>query len=126
MKVRPKFNKLVPILFVEDLESEISFYTTLGFEISYQGEEFPGFVGLRHGDIEFGLEKKENFDPQKAKQSFIWQMGTDNFSKVIEICKENAIEYTAPKQYWEKMDAWEMIIKTPNGYNLQLEKTGKD
>ena len=30
------------------------------------------------------------------------------------------------KTIWAEMDAWEMTIKTPNGYNLQLEKTGKD
>ena len=60
MKEKPNFNKLVPILFVKDLESEISFYQTLGFEITYQGDEFQGFVGLKHGDIEFGLEKKHD------------------------------------------------------------------
>lgn len=82
MKEKPKFNQLLPILFVKDLESEVNFYKSLGFEISYQGKEFPGFVGLKSGDIEFGLEQKENFDPQKARDSFIWQMDTTSFSKV--------------------------------------------
>ena len=57
----PKFLRLVPILFVKDLESEVDFYTGLGFEISYQGDEFPGFVGLESGHFDFGLQEKADF-----------------------------------------------------------------
>ena len=126
MQGGPKFNQLLPILFVRYLESEINFYKSFGFRLSYQGDEFPGFVGLKKDNIEFGLEERKDFDPQKAKGSFIWQMDTDNFSKVIAICKKKDFEYSGPKQYWERMDGWEMYIKTPNGYTLQLEKIGKD
>ncbi len=122
---KPKFNQLLPILFVKNLESEIDFYKGFGFEISYQGDEFPGFVGLKKDNIEFGLEERKNFDPQNAQDSFIWQMDTNSFSKVMAICDAKGIEYSKPKQYWEKMDGWEMTIKTPNGYTLQLEKVGK-
>jgi len=113
MKGKPKFNQLLPILFVRDLVSEIAFYKVSGFEVSYQGTEFPGFVGLKKENVEFGLEERKNFDPQKAVDNFIWQMDTDSFGKVIKICKERGIEYSEPK-------------KTPNGYTLYLEKTGKD
>lgn len=121
-----KFNQLLPILFVRDLKSEIDFYKSFGFEIFYQGNEFPGFVGLKKDNIEFGLEERKDFDPQKAEDSFIWQMDTDSFGKVMAICDAEGIEYSKPRQYWEKMDGWEMHIKTPNGYTLQLEKIGKD
>lgn len=80
---KPKFNQLLPILFVKNLELEIDFYKNFGFEISYQGDEFPGFI---------------------------WQMDTDSFSKVIVICDAKGIEYSKPKQYWEKMDGWEAVL----------------
>ena len=62
----------------------------------------------------------------KATESFVWQMETDSFSKVIAICEENAFAFARPTQYWEEMDAWEMSVQTPNGHTLQLEKIGKD
>ncbi len=122
----PNFHRLVPILYVRDLELEVDFYKGFGFEISYQGDEFPGFVGLRKDAIEFGLKERSDFDPVKARESFVWQMETDSFSKVIAICDENAFAFAKPTQYWEEMDAWEMSVQTPNGHTLQLEKIGKD
>ena len=35
------FKKLVPIIYVKDLDAEVQFYETFGFQISYQGDEFP-------------------------------------------------------------------------------------
>lgn len=126
MRSMPKFLRLVPIIFVRDLESEVGFYKSLGFKISYQGDEFPGFIGLESDHFDFGLQEKADFDPRMAKASFAWQMETDSFSKVIAVCKERAIEYTEPHCYWEEMDSWEMQVKTPNGYSLHFEKFGKD
>lgn len=125
IKKPPVFKQLLPILFVKDMGSEILFYKNLGFEISYQGEEFPGFVGLKSGSVEFGLEQKEDFDSSKARDSFTWQMDIAGFGEVIRVCKLKGIEYSEPKQYWTKMDGWEMTLKSPNGYLLHLEKIGR-
>ena len=125
-KTAPEFIRLVPILFVKDLESEVGFYTSLGFEISYQGDEFPGFVALRSGGIEFGLEERANVDASRVNDSFSWQMEADDLNKVIAICQERDIKYSQPRQYWEERDAWEMQVHTPNGYTLNLETTGHD
>ena len=122
----PKFLRLVPIIYVRDLESEVDFYKSLGFKISYQGDEFPGFVGLESGHFDFGLQEKADFDPRLAEASFVWQMETDSFSKVIAVCKERDIAYTEPHCYWEEWDSWEMKVQTPNGYTLHFEKYGKD
>ena len=65
----PNFHRLVPILYVRDLELEVDFYKGFGFEISYQGDEFPGFVGLRKDAIEFGLKERSDFDPMKARKA---------------------------------------------------------
>ena len=123
---QPKYPRLVPIIYVRDLEAEVSFYQSLGFNISYQGEEFPGFVGMECGNFDFGIEEKAEFDPQKAAASFVWQMETDSFGKVIAICEERGIAYTQPRCYWQEMDSWEMTVQTPNGYTLHFEKYGSD
>lgn len=122
----PQFNRLVPIIYVRDLEAEIAFYKSLGFNISYQGDEFPGFVGMECGNFDFGIETRDDFDPEKAKASFVWQMETDSFGKVIAVCQANGYEYTEPQCYWEEFDSWEMKVQTPNGYALHLEKHGSD
>ncbi len=123
---KPTFPRLVPILYVKDLEKEVDFYKSLGFEISYQGDDFPGFIALRSGNVEFGLKARDDFDPLQAEASFVWQMEVDSISKIIAICAERAFEYSEPQQYWEERDAWEMVVKSPNGYKLHLEKLGKD
>ena len=123
---KPHFSLLVPILYVGDLDREVAFYLTLGFEISYQGDEFPGFVGLRNGGVEFGLKERAGFDPEKIVGAFVWQMETASFRAVIAVCEEHGIEHSQPRQYWEAMDSWEMQVKTPSGYTLELEKFGKD
>ena len=123
---KPEFIRFIPILYVRELDQEVEFYAHLGFEISYQGDEFPGFVALRNNNNEFGLSEKKDFDPAKARDSFVWQMETDSFSKIIAICNEQGFEYASPKQYWQERDAWEMQVKTPNGYLLHLDKLGKD
>ena len=94
--------------------------------ISYQGDEFPGFIGLSSGHFDFGLKEMADFDAHVAQAGFVWQMETDSFSKVIAICEERNIAYSKPHCYWEEQDSWEITVQTPNGYTLYLEKHGKD
>lgn len=126
MNSMPQFPRLVPIVYFKDLDAEITFYKSLGFTISYQGDEFPGFVGMESGQFDFGLQEKEDFDPDMAAASIVWQMETDSLSNVIAICRLRGIEYSEPRCYWVKWDSWEMTVQTPNGYTLHLEKYGKD
>ena len=126
MSSKPAFPRLVPIIYVKDLDAEIAFYKSLGFTISYQGDEFPGFVGMDCGHFDFGIQEREDFEPAKAEASFVWQMETDSFGKVIAVCKEHGLEYTEPRCYWEEYDSWEMQVQTPNGYSLHLEKHGSE
>lgn len=123
---KPEFVRLIPILFVKDIESETEFYMSLGFEISYQGDEFPGLVALRNGGVEFGLEERANVDASKVNDSFSWQMEADNLNKIIAICQARNIKHSKPRQYWEERDAWEMQVHTPNGYTLNIETLGHE
>ncbi len=122
----PKFNRLIPIIYVRDLDAEVEFYKNFGFEISYEGDEFPGFIALRCESFEFGVEAKSDFEPESAQASFVWQMETDSFSKVRAVCKAKGYKFSEPKCYWEEWDSWEMQVQTPNGYTLHFDKHGKD
>lgn len=115
------FKSIVPILYVNNLESEVDFYKTLGFRISYEGKEFPNFIALKYEDVEFGLEHKDNFSSDEANRSFYWQMACSDLKKILVICRKKKLKFTKPTCYWERMDAWEMVIKTPNGYDFHLE-----
>ena len=123
---KPQFIRSIPILYVRDLDAEIAFYLNFGFEISYQGDEFPGFVGLRCERFEFGLQARGDFDPNRAKASFVWLLEVDSFRRVIDVCKAHGYEYSEPRCYWEEFDSWEMKVQTPNGYALNLEKHGPE
>ncbi len=55
------FSRIIPILFVSDLAAERDFYIRLGFQVTYEGPEYPDFASLGHGSIEFGIERREGF-----------------------------------------------------------------
>ena len=42
--------QLHPIMYVADQYAERSFYELFGFERVYEGEEFPGFLAIGHGE----------------------------------------------------------------------------
>lgn len=115
------FESIVPVLYVKDLDAEVIFYKKLGFKISYKGEEFPNFIAMKYGNVEFGLEKRDNFNPDEANRSFYWQMECSSLKEILNICKQKRLKFKEPSCYWEEKDAWEMEIKTPNGYDFHLE-----
>ena len=115
------FEKLAPIIYVKDLASEVQFYQTLGFHISYQGDEFPDFIALAHGNIEFGLSLRPTFNPDEANRSILWQFQVNDLAEAVKLCRQHTYQHTSPKKYWEQGDGWEMQVQSPNGYQINLE-----
>jgi len=120
------FNRLIPILFVDDLTAERDFYIRLGFTVSYQGSEFPDFIALASGAIEFGIERKQDFAPESPDRVLIWQFGITN----IETAKQQLTsarvsfreEWVTPREDWKYRV---LHAHTPNGYHLMLEGAGE-
>jgi catechol 2,3-dioxygenase-like lactoylglutathione lyase family enzyme len=52
--------RLVPILVVRDLDAEQAFYEALGLRVTYEGPEYPDFIGLGNEAVEFGLERPKS------------------------------------------------------------------
>jgi hypothetical protein len=72
---RVEVTRLIPILLVQDLIAERDFYVRLGFEVSYEGDEYPDFIADENGPVEFGLERRDGFEPATPNQVVIWQFG---------------------------------------------------
>jgi catechol 2,3-dioxygenase-like lactoylglutathione lyase family enzyme len=50
------FTRLAPVLNVRDLAAERRFYESLGLSVTYEGEEYPDFIALGDGSIDFGIQ----------------------------------------------------------------------
>ncbi|MGO9081113.1 MAG: VOC family protein [Streptosporangiaceae bacterium] len=117
------FSRIIPILFVRDLQAERDFYIRLGFHVTYEGPEYPYFVALGHGPVEFGIEWRDGFSTSGPDRVLTWQFGVSD----IETAKKQLAEAGVP--YREELmtpgEDWQYRVlhaRTPNGYHLLLEE----
>jgi hypothetical protein len=107
---------------VANLDAERAFYLHLGFTVSYQGPEFPDFIALAHGSIEFGIERKQAFDAQLPDRVLTWQLGITD----VELAKQrlSSAGVSFREEWITPRDDWKYRVlhtHTPNGYHLILE-----
>ena len=116
------FERLVPILFVKDLHAERNFYVSLGFTITYQGAEFPDFIALGYGSIEFGISRRENFTSDIPDHVLNWQFGVKDIDTTRQLLTSSGVtfreELVNPSEEWKYRV---LHAHTPNGYHLMLE-----
>jgi catechol 2,3-dioxygenase-like lactoylglutathione lyase family enzyme len=117
------FSRIIPILFVGDLRAERQFYEALGFQVTYEGPEYPYFLALGYGKIEFGIEWRRDFTPAVLDRVLTWQFGVSD----IELAKKRLT--AAGVRYREELMTpspdWQYRVlhaRTPNGYHLLLEE----
>ena len=129
--VKPKqevslFERLIPILFVNDLSAERDFYVALDFTVTYQGTEFPDFIALGHGSIEFGISRREQFTSDLPDRVLSWQFGVRDIDTVKQRLTSAGIafreEWVTPREDWKYRV---LHTHTPNGYHLMLEGPGE-
>jgi hypothetical protein len=118
----PLFTRLVPILYVDDIQAERDFYLSLGFTLTYAGTEFPDFIALGYGAIEFGLSRRKDFAIDLPARVLTWQFGVANIDLTKERLAAAGVTYreelVAPRPDWHYRT---LETNTPNGYNLVLE-----
>ena len=115
------YTMLMPILKVKDLDAEVAFYLSLGFELSYNGEDFKG---IKYADcIEFGLGRKADVNVEEVSRHFTWQIAVNSVQEVLNICREkNLVIVQDLKKYtYDFGDVYTIIVKSPNGYDVVLE-----
>lgn len=86
---------LHPIMYVDDQYAEREFYELLGFERSFEGDEFPGFLAVRRGNAVFGLQRCSAEHPAYT-QGLRWQFEvatSDELSALREACVTHGLDY---------------------------------
>ena len=115
------YTMLIPILKVKDLDAEVAFYLSLGFELSYNGEDFKA---IKYADcIEFGLSSKNDVNVEGVSQHFTWQIAVNSVQEVLDICREKNLEIVQGlKTYtYDFGDVCTITVKSPNGYDVVFE-----
>jgi catechol 2,3-dioxygenase-like lactoylglutathione lyase family enzyme len=117
------FNRIIPILFVSDLEAERDFYVRLGFHVTYAGPEYPHFLALGHGPVEFGIERKAGFRSDTPDHVLTWQFGVGDIAAARQRLGEAGVPFS--EQLMTPSEDWTYRVlhaRTPNGYHLLLEE----
>ena len=122
----PLFERLIPILLVGDLYAERDFYVGLGFTVTYEGTEFPDFIALGHGPIEFGISRREGFSSDLPDRVLTWQFGVTDVDLTKRRLAAGGVdfreEWVIPREDWKYRV---LHARTPNGYHLMLEGPGE-
>src|ERR1700761_3848116 len=87
--------QLHPILDVADQYAERAFYELFGFERTYEGEEFPGFLAIRHGEAIIGLQRASPDQPAYL-QGLRWQFELETAQQVDEVvatCRSHRLRH---------------------------------
>jgi hypothetical protein len=111
------YTRLQPLLFVRSLVAEKEFYLKLGFDVSYESDDF---VAISFSDcLLFGLLSKPDFQLD-SNTPMIWQIGTTSVAGVYEISKQEHLEIVESpiEQDWGE---WTVKIKSPSGYIVIFE-----
>ncbi len=111
------YTRLQPLLFVSNLIAEKEFYLKLGFDVSYESDDF---VAISFADcVQFGLLDKPNFE-MNENVPMIWQIGTTSVREVFEIGKDAYLEIVEEPtaQAWGE---WTVKFKSPGGYIVIFE-----
>ena len=117
------FRRIIPILFVSDLQAERDFYLRLGFRVTYDGPEYPYFIALGHGPVEFGIEWRSGFSPSDPDRVLTWQLGVGDLDEARKLFDDAGVRYH--EELMRPSEEWQYRVlhaRTPNGYHLLLEE----
>ena len=115
------YTMLMPILKVKDLDAEVAFYLSLGFELSYDDEEFKA---IKYADtIEFGLGRKADVNVEEVSRHFTWQIAVNSVQSVLDMCHQKNLQVVQglKKYTYDFGDVYTITVKSPNGYDVVFE-----
>jgi hypothetical protein len=116
--------QLHPIMYVPDQYAERSFYELFGFERLYEGDEFPGFLALQHGDAIIGLQRASSEQPPYA-QGLRWQFEldpADQIDEIIAICRTHGLAHEVlTEQGGDRFLRRLVSVRSPGGVTVWFE-----
>lgn len=116
--------QLHPIMYVADQYAERSFYELFGFERIYEGDEFPGFLAIQHGEAIIGLQRASIEQPVYT-QGLRWQFEldtADQVDEIIEICRSHGLEHeVVTERGGERFLRRIVAVRSPGGVTVWFE-----
>lgn len=104
------------------MHAERDFYVSLGFEVTYEGPEYPNFVAVGTGAIEFGLERRDTFDRAAPDEVLVWQFQVPDVDAAAALL--SAAGHPFDEEWMTPREDWKYRVlhaRTPNGYHLLIE-----
>jgi hypothetical protein len=108
------FQRLLPVIPVADVETEVAFYVALGFTAE---PTYTGFTALRHGRVLFGVQGS---DEQIPAADLRWQIEVDDIQAAHHLATRLELEVLQEPTI-HPAGFWTVQLLTPNGYTLTLE-----
>ena len=112
--------KLEPVLNVTDLRAERAFYESLGLAVTYEGEEYPDFLALTSGDVDFGIQAAAGAnDPPSV---LTWQLKVTDVDRAADVCRRAGVDFREERE--DPAPGWtyrRLILRSPSGYRVALE-----
>lgn len=87
--------QLHPIMYVPDQYAEREFYALFGFTNHYEGDDFPGFLAIRHGEAIIGLQRASDAHPA-YRGGLRWQFEVetvDELEAVVSTCRAHGLRH---------------------------------
>jgi hypothetical protein len=111
-------------MYVPDQYAERSFYELFGFERVYEGDEFPGFLAIQHGEAIIGLQRASSEQPPYA-EGLRWQFEldtADQVDEIIAICRSHGLEHAvSTEQGGERFLRRLVTVRSPAGVTVWFE-----
>jgi hypothetical protein len=116
--------ELHPIMYVADQYAERDFYELFGFERHYEGDEFPGFLAIRHGDAIIGLQRASSENPPYS-EGLRWQFElaeAGELDQVIAICEVRNLAYdVVSEEGGDRFRRRLVSVRSPAGVTVWFE-----
>ena len=116
--------QLHPIMYVADQYAEREFYERFGFERLYEGDEFPGFLAIRHGDAIIGLQRASSEHPPYS-DGLRWQFELaeeTELDEFIAICRAHDLVHdVVAEEGGDRFRRRLLKVRSPAGVTVWFE-----
>jgi Glyoxalase/Bleomycin resistance protein/Dioxygenase superfamily len=116
--------QLHPIIYVADQYAERDFYELFGFERHCEGDEFPGFLAIRHGPALIGLQQASDDHPPYTT-GLRWQFeldSVDDIEAIISVCRAHEIEHQVIEEDGGvRFRSRSVTVRSPAGITVWFE-----
>lgn len=116
--------QLHSIMYVADQYAERSFYELFGFERLCEGDEFPGFLAIQHGETITGLQRASAGQPAYS-EGLRWQFEldtADQIDQIITTCRTHGLDHDVhTEQGGDRFLRRLVSVRSPGGVTVWFE-----